>query len=202
MKSFKTITDPEAFQLLADDTRRRIIHLLRAKEYTVAQIASEMGLTPQAIYHHIRKMKDFGLVEVAREERVDHFIETYYRASAEVFYCTHGSGDKSCCWDETTRDAVKGLGKIGLELNLDEKKMSELLAIRRKIGELGANEELEKNVADLEDVDFFSKQYLMEYVRVMSMEDGEFEEYLKLQNDFRNLLRSGSASVRQGKKKS
>jgi len=202
MKSFKTITDPEAFQLLGDDTRRRIIHLLRAKEYTVAQIASEMGLTPQAIYHHIRKMKDFGLVEVAREERVDHFIETYYRASAEVFYCTHGSGEKACCWDETDKEAVRGLGKVGLELKLDEKKMSELLTIRHKMGDLGADQELEKKVADLEDVDFFAKQHLMEYVRVVSMDDGEFDEYMKLQREFRDLLRSGSASARQGKRKS
>ena len=92
MRAFKVIKDPEAFQLLADETRRRIIYLLRAKAMTVAQIAEELSLTPQAIYHHIRKLKDAGLVEVAREERVDHFIETYYQATAEVFHLSHGEG--------------------------------------------------------------------------------------------------------------
>src|SRR2546425_538311 len=58
MKAFKVIKSPEAFQLLADETRRRIIYLLRAKEMTVSQISAELGLTPQAIYHHIRKMRD------------------------------------------------------------------------------------------------------------------------------------------------
>ena len=81
MKAFKLIKDPNAFQLLGDETRRRIIYLLRAKEMTVSQIAGELNLTPQAIYHHIRKLRDAGMVEVAREERVDHYIETYYRAA-------------------------------------------------------------------------------------------------------------------------
>ena len=77
---------------MADDTRRRVIYLLRAKEMTVSQIASELQKTPQGIYHHIRKLLDAGMVEVAKEERVDHFIETYYRATAEVFEFIHGEG--------------------------------------------------------------------------------------------------------------
>jgi len=84
MKAFKVIENPEAFQLMGDKTRRRIIFLLRAKEMTVSQIAAELGMTPQAIYHHIRKFRDADLVEVAREERIDHFIETYYQAAAKI----------------------------------------------------------------------------------------------------------------------
>src|SRR5439155_197835 len=66
-KAFKLITDPDAFQLLGDETRRRIIYLLRAKEMTVSQIAGELNLTPQAIYHHIRKLMDAGMVEDVHE---------------------------------------------------------------------------------------------------------------------------------------
>src|SRR5713226_5202149 len=73
MKAFKLITDPQAFQLLGDETRRRVIYLLRAKEMTVSQIAGELNLTPQAIYHHIRKLRDAGMVEVALLARdLDH----------------------------------------------------------------------------------------------------------------------------------
>ena len=45
---------------MADDTRRRVVYLLRAKEMTVGQIHHELQLTPQAIYHHIRKLLDAG----------------------------------------------------------------------------------------------------------------------------------------------
>ncbi|MFO7618288.1 MAG: ArsR family transcriptional regulator [Thermoplasmata archaeon] len=45
MQTVKMITDPEAFQLLADETRRKMIYLLRVKDMTVSQIAEQMGLT-------------------------------------------------------------------------------------------------------------------------------------------------------------
>ncbi len=37
----------------------------------------------QSIFHYPNV--DKGLVDIAKEERVDHFIETYYRAAAEIF---------------------------------------------------------------------------------------------------------------------
>ena len=109
MRSFKVIRDPEAFQLLADETRRRIIYLLRVKEMTVAQIAEELKLTPQAIYHHIRKLKDADMVEVAREERVDHFIETYYQATAEMFNLAHGEAGSAKVMEQEVREALEAL---------------------------------------------------------------------------------------------
>src|SRR2546427_9476379 len=113
MKAFKVIDDPEAFQLLADETRRRVVYLLRAKEMTVSQIAAELNLTPQAIYHHIRKLKDAAMVDIAREERVDHFIETYYRASAEVFHLAHGQSKSSAVMEKNTAEALKVLPRLG-----------------------------------------------------------------------------------------
>ena len=75
MRPVKILTDPKAFELLADDTRRKIINLLKAKEMTVSQIADQLDKTPQNIYHHIRKLLDGELVEVAREERIENFVE-------------------------------------------------------------------------------------------------------------------------------
>jgi DNA-binding transcriptional ArsR family regulator len=90
-KAMKMITDPEAFQLLADETRRKMVFLLRVKDMTVSQIAAELNLTPQAVYHHIKKLQKADLVEVSREERLGHLIESYYRATAESFYLSMGS---------------------------------------------------------------------------------------------------------------
>ena len=95
MKPIMTITDPEAVKVAVDDTRRKILYLLRAKEMTVSKIAEELNLTPQTVYHHIRKLCDVGMVEVAKEVRVDHLIESYYRATAEVFHFTVGRSSNS-----------------------------------------------------------------------------------------------------------
>jgi predicted transcriptional regulator len=63
MKSLKIISDPEAFQLLGDETRRKIVFLLRVKEMTVSQISAELNVTPQAVYHHIKKLQTAEMID-------------------------------------------------------------------------------------------------------------------------------------------
>lgn len=190
MKAFKTISDPEAFQLLADETRRKIIYLLRAKEMTVSQIAGELTLTPQAIYHHVRKMRDAGLVEVAREERVDHFIETYYRATAEIFHMAWGEGTSQAHAEQKVLESLKALSKIGLAVEADPAVVSRLVALEMRIEKLGEKTEYSEAIASLEDVDFFVKQGVSELAKVLKMSDAEFDEYLALIREHRELLRS------------
>src|SRR5213594_3681892 len=97
--------------LMNDGTRRKIIDLLRAKEMAVIQIAEQLEKTPQAIYHHIGKMLHTGLIEVAKEERIGHFIETYYRATAEVFEFIHGEGGGEKYAEQRTRDALQAMNQ-------------------------------------------------------------------------------------------
>lgn len=199
MKAVKLITDPQAFNLLADDTRRRIVHLLRAKERTVSQIAEEIGLTPQAIYHHIRKMKEADLVEVAKEERVDHFIETYYRATAEVFHLSHGPGAKSLDEEKEIRDALENLPKIGIGVASDSETISEVVAAAMKLMICAKESTWFDKVSELHDVDFFGKQRMVEYACIATMSDKDFAAYLENYKNLRKLLKP--AAPAGGKKK-
>lgn len=190
MRAFKVIRDPEAFQLLADETRRRIVYLLRAKEMTVSQLAEELDRTPQAIYHHIRKMKDAGLVEVAREERVDHFIETYYRATAEIFHLTMDKGGPPGWAESKTQEALKQLGQLGVHTPTDPETVARIVDLERRLVKLGANDAWTERIAEMENVDFLTKQDLEHYMKFLLMTDDEFAEYLRLSRDLRKLLRS------------
>ena len=190
MKAFKLIKDPEAFQLLADETRRRIIYLLRAKEMTVSQLAGELGLTPQAIYHHIRKMRETDLVEVAREERVDHFIETYYRATAEVFNMSHGEGQSQAYAEAKTLEALQALTKAGFDVRADPEAVSRLVALEKRMAEIGEKETWMDKIAGLEDVDFFVKQGVAHFAQLLTMTDREFVEYIDLVREHRKLVQS------------
>src|SRR5512137_1185500 len=153
MRSFKVITDPDAFQLLADETRRRMIYLLRAKEMTVSQIAEELHLTPQAIYHQVRKLKDAGLVEVAKEERVDHFIETYYRATAEVFHMAHGVGEGKEYVESQVKEALSGLQKLGIQLKDDPAAVAKLAKLAQAMKDPMGKTQWNDKAAALDDVD-------------------------------------------------
>jgi len=190
MKAFKLIKDPEAFQLLADETRRKIIYLLRAKEMTVSQISAELGLTPQAIYHHIRKMRDARLVEVAKEERIDHFIETYFRATAEMFNLSHGEGTSTAYMEQKAAETLQALSKIGLRVRTDPEVLSRLVELDKRMEQIGAKQDWAEKIASLEDVDFFVKQDIAHTGKLFTMSDKEFNEYLDLVREQRRLWRS------------
>ena len=201
MRAVKNISDPEAFQLLADETRRKIVYLLRAKEMTVSQISAELGLTAQAIYHHIRKMKDAELVEVAREERVGHFIETYYQATAEMFHLTQGECKKSR--KEKIKDSLAGLEKLGFEVECDSKTVTKLVKICEKSDNKCGNENDFDSCA-LEEDDFFTQQMVMEYAKLIAMDDKDFENFLSNYKELRDALKScakAPKTVKKAKKK-
>ncbi len=190
MRSFKVIRDPAAFELLADETRRRIIYLLRAKEMTVAQIAEELKLTPQAIYHHIRKLKDADMVEVAREERIGHFIETYYQATAEMFNLAHGESGSTKVLEEETREALGALPKLGIEAEVDAAAVSKVVNLIREMKEPDSQSPWTEKVNELSDVSYLGKQQLLEFLYLVNISDREFEAFLKSYRDLRKTLRS------------
>lgn len=191
MKAVKEIKDPEAFQLLGDETRRRIIYLLRAKEMTVSQIAHDMGLTAQAIYHHIRKLKKAGMIEVAKEERIDHFIETYYRSSAEIFHLSHGEGKGRESEAEQLRLAMQELAKLGVGVSSDPEIISKVASAMKRMDKACADSGIVEKINDLEEVDFFVKQAMLELAMNICQDDAQFEEHIKLQRELRKLLLSG-----------
>lgn len=192
IRSFKYITDPKAISAVADETRRKIIYLLRAKEQTVSQLAESLGKTPQAIYHQIRKLTEAGLVEVAREERVGHFIETYYRATAEVFEFRHGeSGAPPSGTGESAgeggsaaiRSALKAVG-----VNLDKKKADQVNDLLGRVTSHTFDVQLEEKIMNLEDVDFISKQHGYYLATYAKMTDKQFDDMIAEMKQLRKLL--------------
>src|SRR2546428_5490667 len=78
-------------------------------------------------------MRDADLVEVAREERVDHFIETYYRATAEMFNLSHGEGMSPAYAAEKATEALQALAKIGLRVRTDPEIVARIGELEKRI---------------------------------------------------------------------
>ncbi len=193
MKPFKVITDPSAMELLGDETRRRIVYLLRAKESTISQVAEELKLTPQAIYHHVKKLLKAGMIEIAREERVENFIEKYYRASAEVFQFSWGGGQgkgQTLAAEQRLRDTLTSLPKVGISVDVRDTAVSRLSRLQSRLEALGQRKDLDEKISELEDVDFVGKQELGSVARMISMSDKQFQEWIQLQEDMRKELRN------------
>jgi DNA-binding transcriptional ArsR family regulator len=191
MKPIKVIKDPQAFQLLADEKRRKIVFLLRVKEMTVSQMAAELNVTPQAVYHHIKKLKNGGLIEVSREVRVDHLIESYYRATAESFICSVGNVAPSREFaKDQARTVLRALEKLGFNLEYDEEKIAELIDLQAQLDRCCSSDEYEDAISELDDVDFLTKQLVQKYVEILSMSDEEYANQLLLDRKVNDLMRT------------
>ena len=189
MKAMKVIQDPEVFQLLADQTRMKIVFHLRTKEMTVKQLAEELQLTPQAIYHHIKKLQKGQLIEVTREERQRHLIESYYRATAEAFTCKVGKLPTSRKRaEETVKTVMKELQQIGFNLESDEKKISELIDVKRELDECCSIDKYEEAISNLNHLDFNTQEMMREFAKTLSMTDEQFVERQEIRKKFREGL--------------
>ena len=193
MKAMKMITDPESFQLLADGTRRKMVFLLRVKDMTVSQIAAELNLTPQAVYHHIKKLQKADLVEVSREERLGHLIESYYRATAESFYLSMGSTGRSSSSRKIAIEQVKMaldmLPKLGFKLDYTEDQVAKLVDIRSKIENEAKMKKLEESVSSCcKDVDFGTSMLLTEFADTLQTTDAEYKNKVEASRKLREML--------------
>ena len=191
MKPIMTITNPEAVKVAVDETRRKILYLLRAKEMTVSKIAEELNLTPQTVYHHIKKLCGVEMVEVAKEVRVDHLIESYYRATAEVFHFTVGrSSNSKETVIEKMKSALEALKKIGYNIEYNQQTINELAELSIELEDCCACKGNEEAIAKLDDVDYFTKQEVQEYAGLLSMTDQELAQRDQVRKSFTELLRS------------
>jgi DNA-binding transcriptional ArsR family regulator len=191
MKAVKRISDPEAFKLFADGTRRKIVFLLRVKEMTVSQIAEEIDITPQTVYHHIRKLIEGGMVEVAREVRVDHLIESHYRTTAEAFEFTVGHTSHS---EKARKEQIEGalgaLKKIGFKIQYDEKTVSQIAKLQIEMDKCCNSEKNEEALAELDDIDPLTRMEAQEYASTLSASAEELAKQDEIRGKLRDVIRS------------
>jgi DNA-binding transcriptional ArsR family regulator len=190
MAKVKVITDPEVIKLMLEDTRRRILQLLRDREMTISQLSELLGKTPQTIYHHIEKLKEAGLVEVKRTEMKGNLVEKYYGRTADAFYINLYLGDEELRYFARSRlktkiDIFKALG---YEFN-DEELLNVMDELLKKEYEykIKISKEIEANEDRLAE---FSNEDIIHAIEWLSMARmGRDEEVLNLLRKLGEILR-------------
>ena len=69
----------EVMAALSDETRRQILEILRKGKTNPGDLATMIGMTPQALSYHLRKLKNADLIY---ETRYKNFI--YYELNLTV----------------------------------------------------------------------------------------------------------------------
>jgi DNA-binding transcriptional ArsR family regulator len=67
----------EVFQNLADENRQRILAILgKSNALNVTQISAEMALSRPAVSHHLKRLKQSGLVDCKKEGKEHYYFLT------------------------------------------------------------------------------------------------------------------------------
>ena len=79
----------ELFRAFSDTSRVRILSALAAQELNVSALAEMVGVSQSAVSHHLRGLRQMGLVTARREGK-----EVYYRIEDEHIVALFQQGVK------------------------------------------------------------------------------------------------------------
>jgi len=140
------------------------------------------------------------MVEVAREERIGHLIESYYRAVAEDFLFITGKlsaqtlRDRNLAEEQVTV-VLNALKKLGFNLDFDENKISQLVDLRADLTtECFENDEkcirVQDEIWNMDDLNLLTKQIACELATTLLMSDEGFVRQQETRKKLRDLLLS------------
>ncbi|CAD5245325.1 ArsR/SmtB family transcription factor [Thermococcus camini] len=81
MREVLIITEPEKVKVLSEETRFRILQLLRERPMTINELSDALGKDRTTVYRHIKTLERAGLVE----EIEAHGNERVYSRAARLF---------------------------------------------------------------------------------------------------------------------
>jgi DNA-binding transcriptional ArsR family regulator len=86
MKDIEVVAEPGKAKVLVDPMRREIVRLLADRPTTEKELAEALGLSDPSVGHHLKILRESGLVRLARKEAEEHgIIQKFYEANA-LFY--------------------------------------------------------------------------------------------------------------------
>ena len=116
----KVIKDPEVAKLLADETRRHILHFLRHHEMSATDLAKALKKNHSSIVHHLNTLKEAGLIRETRFKKVRNMVQPYYKSVAHRFHVSYSLSEALAenegytTWrEEIQQRTLEGLGSFG-----------------------------------------------------------------------------------------
>lgn len=95
------LTEPAQVKALSHPLRNTILGLLHERAATVTELATALGRPKSTVAHHVKVLREAGLVQVVRTRRVRAIEERFYGRTARMFYV---SLERSPEGDDPPRD--------------------------------------------------------------------------------------------------
>lgn len=85
MLPLKTISEYEAIKMLSDARRLAILRALMAGPATLTHLGKLFDVHPAKARYHVKQLENAGLVTLTHTQKVGHYTEKFYQATAAAF---------------------------------------------------------------------------------------------------------------------
>lgn len=172
--SVRFFEDSKKLRMGLEDTRNKILQLLKIEDMSISQIAEALNKNNSTIFRHIKKLEEAGFVEVKGERKEHHIPEKIYGRTADVFLLSPEPMDMNIPLDlRWKEDSVKRCLELLYDIGFrcPEEVVDELTDFLKKV-DIEITDDVGKSISDM-DVDFFT----MVQLRFLST-------FVKIENDY------------------
>jgi DNA-binding transcriptional ArsR family regulator len=181
------IKDPEVAKLFADETRRNILHILRHNECSITDLAKTLEKSHSSIFHHLNLLKESGLVEKTRTEKVRNLVQTYYQSTAKRFIISYTLSESlSDVVDiihptkNMIQEILEGLESFGIEVARENKEeAAELIGRFLQSQQMVFEEMIERQVEPLNMRRHSQRRIIQLLTRIRLSDDQEYNDIIK-----------------------
>ncbi|MFO8110567.1 MAG: winged helix-turn-helix domain-containing protein [Thermoplasmata archaeon] len=134
-RDIMVVSDKDMIKMCIEDTRMKIISLLRVRNMSISQLSRTLEKEPSTIYRHLKKLERSGFVMVCGERKVHHIPEKLYGRTADSFVFTpiHGKAgddgsetDWNAQYNHTVHRIIEAMDVLGYEIEASEEHIENL----------------------------------------------------------------------------
>jgi len=181
------IKDPEVAKLFADETRRNILNILRHNECSTTDLAKTLEKSHSSIIHHLNLLKEVGLVQETRTEKVRNLVQTYYQSTSKRFIISYtlseSLGDVVDIIHPTKnmiQEILEGLGTFGIEVvEENREEAAELVGRFLRRHQMAFEETIEHQVEPLNMRRHSQRGIIQLLTRIRLLDDQEYNDTVK-----------------------
>ncbi|MFO8109029.1 MAG: ArsR family transcriptional regulator [Thermoplasmata archaeon] len=182
----KVIRDIDLIKLCVEDTRSKILSLLRVRDMSISQLAEALDKDQSTIYRHLKKLEKVGYVEVSGERKVHHIPEKMYGRTATIFIFSPSDGplgkeDTINSWEIqhnfNAERIIKSMTALGYDIEVSEEHIENLSSFFFKLDEM-TDEVIERSQDKLSNINHptFLRLKLLIFILEIMGNETRYEE--------------------------
>ena len=148
MKEIEIVDDPDKIKIIIEDTRTKILRLLKFRDMTISELASILNKDVSTIFRHIKKLENAGFVKVTGERKIHNVPEKIYGRTVKTIFLAPETYVKDEAIKKMNKKRVETLADTLNSLGYEVKDVDSLFDLLIHLDELSIKdiEKLEKDV--------------------------------------------------------